>query len=56
MNELPPGCPFSARCGFVQDRCVTTMPPLQPLAPGAPALRACHRAVADLDALEAGHA
>jgi oligopeptide transport system ATP-binding protein len=56
MNALPPGCPFSARCRFVQERCVTTMPMLQPLAPGAPTLRACHRPVADLDALEAADA
>jgi oligopeptide transport system ATP-binding protein len=53
MNALPPGCPFSARCRFVQDRCATTLPLLQPLVPGAPTLRACHRAVADLDAMEA---
>ena len=53
MNALPPGCPFSARCRFVQERCVTTMPMLQHLAPGAPTLRACHRSVADLDAMEA---
>ena len=52
MNALPPGCPFSARCGFVQARCTATMPLLQPLAPGAATLRACHRPVAELDALE----
>jgi oligopeptide transport system ATP-binding protein len=56
MNALPPGCPFSARCRFVEDRCATTMPLLQPLAPGAPTLRACHRSVADLDAMEAADA
>src|ERR1700756_820512 len=43
MNALPPGCPFSARCRFVEDRCVTTMPLLQRLAPASPTLRACHR-------------
>ena len=53
MNALPPGCPFTARCRFVQERCVTTLPMLQHLAPGAPTLRACHRSVADLDAMEA---
>ena len=53
MNALPPGCPFSARCRFVEERCATTMPMLQHLAPGAPTLRACHRSVADLDAMEA---
>jgi len=56
MNALPPGCPFSARCRFMEERCVTTMPMLQHLAPGAPTLRACHRPVADLDALEAADA
>ena len=56
MNALPPGCPFSARCRYVEDRCVGTMPLLQPLAPGAPTLRACHRSVADLDAMEAADA
>jgi len=53
MNALPPGCPFSARCRFVEERCVSTMPMLQHEAPGAPTLRACHRSVADLDAMEA---
>ena len=56
MNALPPGCPFSARCRFVEDRCVTTLPMLQRLAPGAQTLRACHRPVADLDAMEAADA
>jgi oligopeptide transport system ATP-binding protein len=53
MNALPPGCPFSARCRHVEARCVTTMPLLQHLAPTSPTLRACHRSVADLDAMEA---
>jgi len=56
MNALPPGCPFSARCRFVQERCASALPLLQPLAPGGAALRACHRAVADLDAMEAADA
>ncbi len=55
MNALPPGCPFSARCRFVEERCVATMPLLQKLQPGSPTLRACHRSVAELDAMEAGH-
>ena len=38
---------------FVDERCVTTMPLLQRLSPASPTLRACHRAVADLDAMEA---
>jgi oligopeptide transport system ATP-binding protein len=53
MNALPPGCPFSARCRHVEERCGTTMPLLQHLAPTSPTLRACHRSVADLDAMEA---
>ena len=52
MNALPPGCPFSSRCRHVQERCATSVPPLQPREPGAVALRACHRSVAELDALE----
>ena len=53
MNALPPGCPFSARCRYVEERCVATVPLLQHLAPTSPTLRACHRSVADLDAMEA---
>ena len=56
MNALPPGCPFSARCRFVEERCVTTMPLLQRLAPGSATLRACHRPVAELDAMEGADA
>ena len=56
MNELPPGCPFSARCRYVQDRCVTTMPLLQRRDVASTALRACHRSVAELDAMEASDA
>jgi oligopeptide transport system ATP-binding protein len=56
MNALPPGCPFSSRCRFVEERCVTTMPMLQQLASASPTLRACHRSVADLDAMEAADA
>ena len=55
MNALPPGCPFSARCRFVEERCVTTLPLLQRLEPGAATLRACHRSVAELDAQELAH-
>jgi len=53
MNALPPGCPFSARCRYVQDRCVATMPLLQRADPDSPTLRACHRPVAELDQVEA---
>jgi oligopeptide transport system ATP-binding protein len=56
MNELPPGCPFSARCRYVEDRCVTTMPLLQRRDVASTALRACHRSVAELDAMEASDA
>ncbi len=30
--NLPPGCPFSERCRFAQDRCATEQPPLVPVA------------------------
>ncbi len=41
MARLPPGCPFTERCDFVQERCATERPPL--VAAGDPAvLRACH--------------
>jgi oligopeptide transport system ATP-binding protein len=56
MNALPPGCPFSARCRYVEDRCATTMPLLQRLEPASATLRACHRTVAQLDAMEAADA
>jgi oligopeptide transport system ATP-binding protein len=56
MNELPPGCPFSARCRYMEDRCVTTMPLLQRRDVASTALRACHRSVAELDAMEASDA
>jgi oligopeptide transport system ATP-binding protein len=56
MNALPPGCPFSARCRYVEDRCVTAMPLLQRIEAGSATLRACHRSVAQLDAMEAADA
>jgi len=56
MNALPPGCPFSSRCRFVEPRCVATLPLLQRLSRGSPTRRACHRPVADLDAMEAADA
>ena len=41
MARLPPGCPFSERCTFAQERCATDRPPL--VATHDPAvLRACH--------------
>jgi oligopeptide transport system ATP-binding protein len=53
MNALPPGCPFSPRCRYAQERCTSSMPLLQPLSPGSPTLRACHRTAAELDAADA---
>ncbi|NLQ17202.1 ABC transporter ATP-binding protein [Marinomonas sp. M1K-6] len=43
LLNLPSGCPFQARCEFVQDRCLESMPTLQEFAPGQ--LRACHKSV-----------
>ena len=49
MAHLPAGCPFSERCTFVMDRCITDRPPLTPL-PGEPSvLRACHKAPAEIE-------
>lgn len=31
MTSLPPGCPFAARCRFVQDKCNTDLPTLDAL-------------------------
>jgi oligopeptide transport system ATP-binding protein len=56
MNALPPGCPFSARCRYVEERCVATMPLLQRLEPASATLRACHRTLAELDAMDATEA
>ncbi len=56
MNALPPGCPFSPRCRYAIDACLAAMPPLVRRDPGEIALRACHRAPAELDAIGAAHA
>jgi oligopeptide transport system ATP-binding protein len=48
MARLPPGCPFSERCPFVMDVCVSDRPPLIPAVNDPMVLRACHRAVADI--------
>jgi oligopeptide transport system ATP-binding protein len=56
MNALPPGCPFSPRCRYVEERCVTTMPLLQRVEPASATLRACHRTAAELDAMDATEA
>jgi len=52
MNALPPGCPFAPRCGQAVDACRAAAPPLRPSGDGeggSEALRACHRAPAELD-------
>ena len=40
--DIPPGCRFHTRCGFVVDRCRTDDPALRPIETGH--LSACHRA------------
>jgi oligopeptide transport system ATP-binding protein len=34
LIDLPPGCPFYARCFYRVDRCATENPRLEPIAPG----------------------
>jgi oligopeptide transport system ATP-binding protein len=34
LTALPPGCPFTARCPYVVERCHHENPPLEPKAPG----------------------
>ncbi|MGD8996841.1 MAG: ABC transporter ATP-binding protein [Anaerolineae bacterium] len=29
LIDLPPGCPFAARCDYAQDQCLEAMPPLE---------------------------
>ncbi len=48
MNDLPRGCPFSARCRNALPRCADDLPPLVPAGAGSPVLRACHVPVAEL--------
>ena len=33
LIQLPKGCPFAARCSFVQDKCRTENPPLEEISP-----------------------
>ncbi|HMQ30371.1 MAG TPA: ABC transporter ATP-binding protein [Chloroflexaceae bacterium] len=33
LVDLPPICPFSPRCDYVQERCLTQVPDLRPVAP-----------------------
>jgi oligopeptide transport system ATP-binding protein len=48
MARLPSGCPFSERCSFAMERCMTIRPPLAPPLHDREVLRACHRDVADV--------
>jgi oligopeptide transport system ATP-binding protein len=48
MARLPAGCPFSERCTFVMDRCVSQRPPLVAATNDPAVLRACHREVAEV--------
>ena len=49
MMNMPQGCPFQARCQFVTDTCLTTMPELvQSSSGGKGHLRACNVALEDL--------
>ena len=51
MARLPRGCPFSERCPLGDAHCTEVMPLLLPVAPGATALRACHRSVQEVAAM-----
>ena len=48
MAHLPAGCPFSERCTFVMDRCVSDRPALRTADNDPLVLRACHREVAEV--------
>lgn len=54
MAHPPSGCPFAPRCGFAQPDCQSAPPPLLPTG-DAGAQRACHRAITELNPLEAAH-
>jgi peptide/nickel transport system ATP-binding protein len=41
LINLPPGCPFSPRCAYVMDRCLTETPPLAAVGNDASHLSAC---------------
>jgi len=34
LQHMPPGCPFSARCTYLEDRCTASLPPLTGFADG----------------------
>jgi oligopeptide transport system ATP-binding protein len=42
MAHLPPGCPFSERCNWVEPRCINQRPALMALPDRPDTLRACH--------------
>ncbi|ROU02425.1 oligopeptide/dipeptide ABC transporter ATP-binding protein [Histidinibacterium lentulum] len=48
MSRLPPGCPFSPRCGFVRDHCSQIKPGLVEAEPGR--WRSCHAPVPEVAA------
>jgi peptide/nickel transport system ATP-binding protein len=41
LRELPSGCVFHPRCGYVMDRCLTDVPPLMELSEGPGRQAAC---------------
>ncbi len=43
MAHLPPGCPFSERCDWVEPQCASVRPALRALENRPNVLRACHR-------------
>lgn len=48
MMKLPKGCPFAARCGYVKEMCLTTMPNLVNTGIGEGHMRACNVAMEEL--------
>ena len=45
MAQLPPGCPFTERCGLALPQCASIRPVLGPAPHDAQVLRACHQSV-----------
>jgi oligopeptide/dipeptide ABC transporter ATP-binding protein len=41
LINLPGGCPFHPRCPRAMDKCLTDVPPLEPVIPGSAHLSAC---------------
>jgi len=52
MARLPKGCPFSERCGFADARCHDTLAPLQSVPGTIGHLRACHRGISQVQAVQ----